>query len=88
MHHRLDNIFLVVKPFFSVNEDNRKLSHSFEKLSQSEKISLNTTNLNKFRKGIITCFDLNSTRFIRSELFTQDIIFILYHTAFVFNIFY
>lgn len=49
MHHRLDNIFLVVKPYFSVNEDYRKLSHSFEKLSQSEKISLNTTNLNKFR---------------------------------------
>lgn len=71
MHHRLDNIFWVVKPYFSVNEDYRKLSHSFEKLSQSEKISLNTTNLNKFRKGIITCFDLNSTRFIRSELFTR-----------------
>lgn len=31
----------------------------------------------------VSVYDLNSVRFIRSELSTQDMIFILHHTAFV-----
>lgn len=47
--HRLDNILLALNHIISGNEGCRKISQSFEKFSQSEKISSNANNIKQPR---------------------------------------
>lgn len=47
--HRLDNIVLALNHIISGNEGCRKISQSFEKFSQSEKISSNANNIKQPR---------------------------------------
>lgn len=51
--HRLDNILLALNHIISGNEGCRKISQSFEKFSQSEKISSNANNINSLGLGLL-----------------------------------